>query len=98
VNAIGPGHFETELTATLVANQKFSSRLRAARRRAAEARSRTWLGTLILLSCDASASVNAQVAHVDGGVLAVLQTGPARPGYAPEGDVQHTMSASEIQH
>jgi NAD(P)-dependent dehydrogenase (short-subunit alcohol dehydrogenase family) len=32
VNAIGPGYFETELTAALVAHEKFSSRLRAARR------------------------------------------------------------------
>lgn len=54
------------------------------------------MGALIFLS-DALASVNAQVAYVDGGVLAVLQTGPARPGYAPERDVQHTMSASEVQ-
>nr|WP_281373206.1 SDR family oxidoreductase [Kineococcus aurantiacus] len=72
VNAIGPGYFATELTAALVADEEFSrwveSRTPAGRWGQVE----DLVGALLFFSSDASAFVNGQVLHVDGGMLAVL--------------------------
>jgi gluconate 5-dehydrogenase len=72
VNAIGPGYFETELTAALVADETFSSWVRGRTPAGRWGKVEDLVGTLIYLSSDASAFVNGQIVYVDGGMLSVL--------------------------
>ncbi len=72
VNAIGPGYFETELTAALVADETFSAWVRGRTPAGRWGKVEDLVGTLIFLSSDASAFVNGQVVYVDGGMLSVL--------------------------
>jgi gluconate 5-dehydrogenase len=72
VNAIGPGYFDTDMTAPLVADPQFSAWI------AGRAPAGRWgvpadlTGALIFLASAASDFVNGQVLYVDGGVSAVL--------------------------
>ncbi len=72
VNAIGPGYFKTELTAPLVADEKFSSWL------VGRTPSRRWgdvedlAPAAVFLASDAARFVNGHVLYVDGGVTASL--------------------------
>jgi gluconate 5-dehydrogenase len=72
VNAIGPGYFDTELTAALVADETFSNWVRGRTPAGRWGRVDDLVGTLIYLSSDASAFVNGQIVYVDGGMLSVL--------------------------
>lgn len=72
VNAIGPGYFETELTAALVADETFSAWVRGRTPAGRWGKVEDLVGTLIYLSSDASAFVNGQIVYVDGGMLSVL--------------------------
>lgn len=72
VNAIGPGYFETELTAALVADEVFSAWVRGRTPAGRWGRTEDLVGTLLYLASDASAFVNGQIVYVDGGMLAVL--------------------------
>lgn len=72
VNAIGPGYFETELTAALVADETFSSWVRSRTPAGRWGKVQDLVGTLIYLSSDASDFVNGQIVYVDGGMLSVL--------------------------
>jgi gluconate 5-dehydrogenase len=72
VNAIGPGYFDTELTAALVADETFSTWVRGRTPAGRWGRVEDLVGTLIYLSSDASAFVNGQIVYVDGGMLSVL--------------------------
>ena len=72
VNAIGPGYFDTELTAALVADETFSDWVRGRTPAGRWGQVEDLVGTLIYLSSDASAFVNGQIVYVDGGMLSVL--------------------------
>lgn len=72
VNGLGPGYFKTELTAKLVADEKFSEWLinRTPNRRWGEVDDLG--GALVFLASDASRFVNGHILYVDGGVTATL--------------------------
>jgi gluconate 5-dehydrogenase len=72
VNGIGPGYFQTELTAALVADAEFSAWVRRRTPAGRWGDVRELVGTLIYLCSPASDFVNGQVVYVDGGMLAVL--------------------------
>jgi gluconate 5-dehydrogenase len=72
VNAIGPGYFDTELTAALVADEEFSAWVRRRTPSGRWGRLDDLVGSLIFLAAPASDFVNGQILYVDGGMLAVL--------------------------
>lgn len=72
VNALGPGYFETELTAALVADAEFSAWVRGRTPAGRWGRVEDLVGALLFLCSPASDFVNGQVLYVDGGMLAVL--------------------------
>ena len=72
VNGIGPGYFETEMTATLVADEQFSAWVCTKTPAGRWGKVEELVGTLVFLSSPASDFVNGQVLYVDGGMLAVL--------------------------
>jgi len=72
VNAIGPGYFETELTAALVADPEFSAWVRGRTPAGRWGRVEDLVGALLFLCSPASDFVNGQILYVDGGMLAVL--------------------------
>jgi len=72
VNGLGPGYFKTELTAKLVADEKFSEWLinRTPSRRWGDVEDLG--GAAVFLASDASRFVNGHILYVDGGVTATL--------------------------
>lgn len=72
VNAIGPGYFDTELTAALVADEQFSSWVRGRTPAGRWGDVQDLIGTLVYLVSPASAFVNGQIVYVDGGMTSVL--------------------------
>lgn len=72
VNAIGPGYFETELTAALVQDAEFSAWVRRRTPAGRWGRTDDLVGALVFLCGRASDFVNGQIVYVDGGMLAVL--------------------------
>lgn len=72
VNAIGPGYFATELTAPLVADEKFSAwvRQRAPIGRWGEVEELAPVA--VFLASDAARFVSGHVLYVDGGITAAL--------------------------
>ncbi|KRE63674.1 SDR family oxidoreductase [Nostocoides sp. Soil756] len=72
VNAIGPGYFDTELTAALVADEQFSSWVRGRTPAGRWGDVRDLVGTLVYLVSPASSFVNGQIVYVDGGMTSVL--------------------------
>jgi len=72
VNAIGPGYFETELNAALMADPDFNAWLE---KRTPAGRWGTvdeLIGAAVFLASDASSFVNGHVLYVDGGITASL--------------------------
>ena len=72
VNGIGPGYFETELTAALVEDPEFSAWVRGRTPAGRWGRTDDLVGALVFLSSSASDFVNGHILYVDGGMLAVL--------------------------
>ena len=72
VNGIGPGYFDTELTAPLVNDEEFSAWVRRRTPAGRWGRVEELVGTLVYLCSTAADFVNGQVIYVDGGMLAVL--------------------------
>jgi gluconate 5-dehydrogenase len=72
VNGLGPGYFETELTAALVADEQFSAWVRGRTPAGRWGQVEDLVGTLLFLVSPASDFVNGQVVYVDGGMLSVL--------------------------
>ena len=72
VNGIGPGYFETELTAALVQDPEFSAWVRRRTPAGRWGRTDDLVGALVFLASSASDFVNGQIVYVDGGMLAVL--------------------------
>lgn len=72
VNAIGPGYFETELTAPLVADAEFNAWICSKTPLGRWGKVEELVGALLFLVSSASDFVTGQVLYVDGGMLAVL--------------------------
>jgi gluconate 5-dehydrogenase len=72
VNGIGPGYFETEMTAALVADEQFSAWVRGRTPAGRWGNVADLVGTLIFLASPASDFVNGQIIYVDGGMSSVL--------------------------
>jgi gluconate 5-dehydrogenase len=72
VNAIGPGYFNTELNAALVANPDFTAWLEKRTPAGRWAEVEELIGAAIFLASDASSFVNGHVLYVDGGITASL--------------------------
>jgi gluconate 5-dehydrogenase len=72
VNAIGPGYFDTELTAALVADEKFSAWVRDRTPAGRWGRTEDLVGALLFFASAASDFVNGQILYVDGGMTSVL--------------------------
>ena len=72
VNAIGPGYFQTELTAPLVADPEFDAWLRKRTPAGRWGRPEELVGALRFLASPASDFVNGQIIYVDGGLSAVV--------------------------
>ena len=72
VNGIGPGYFETELTAALVQDPEFSAWVRGRTPAGRWGHTDDLVGALVFLSSSASDFVNGHILYVDGGMLAVL--------------------------
>ncbi|PSJ64698.1 SDR family oxidoreductase [Kumtagia ephedrae] len=72
VNAIGPGYFNTELNAALVANPEFSAWLEKRTPAGRWAEVEELIGAAVFLASDAASFVNGHVLYVDGGITASL--------------------------
>jgi len=72
VNGLGPGYIDTELTASLVADEEFSAWVRRRTPAGRWGQVTDLVGPLLFLASTASDFVNGQVLYVDGGMLAVL--------------------------
>lgn len=72
VNGLGPGYFETELTAALVADPAFSDWLCKRTPAGRWGRVEELAGAAIFLASEASDFVNGQVIYVDGGLTSVV--------------------------
>ena len=72
VNGLGPGYFETELTAPLVADREFSDWLCRRTPAGRWGRVEELGGAVVFLASAASGFVNGQVIYVDGGLTSVV--------------------------
>ena len=72
INGIGPGYFETEMTAPLVHDEQFSGWVRSRTPAGRWGQPQELAGAAVFLASRASDFVNGQVIYVDGGMLAVL--------------------------
>lgn len=72
VNGIGPGYFETELTAPLVSDPEFNAWICSKTPLGRWGKVEELVGALVFLVSPASDFVSGQILYVDGGMLAVL--------------------------
>ena len=71
-NGIGPGYFDTEMTAALVKDPEFDTWLRGRVPQGRWGKPEDLVGAAVFLVSDASAYVNGQVLYVDGGMMITL--------------------------
>src|SRR5579871_5454506 len=71
-NGIGPGYFETEMTAPLRADAKFDGWVRGRTPSGRWGKPDELIGVAVFLASAASDYVNGQMIYVDGGLLAVI--------------------------
>ncbi len=72
VNGIGPGYFETELTAPLVADPKFDSWIRGRTPAGRWGQLQDLTGAAVFMASSAADFLNGQVLMIDGGLTAVV--------------------------
>lgn len=72
VNGIGPGYFETELTAPLVADPKFDSWIRGRTPAGRWGKLEDLTGAAVYMASPASDFLNGQILMIDGGLTAVV--------------------------
>ncbi|ULH14232.1 SDR family oxidoreductase (plasmid) [Deinococcus sp. KNUC1210] len=72
INGIGPGYFETEMTAPLVQDEQFSGWVRSRTPAGRWGQPAELAGAAVFLASGASNFVNGQIIYVDGGMMAVL--------------------------
>jgi gluconate 5-dehydrogenase len=72
INAIGPGYFATDLTASLAADAEFNGWLTARTPARRWGKVEELVGAAVFLASDAASFVNGHTLFVDGGVLAGL--------------------------
>ncbi len=72
VNAIGPGYFNTELNAALVADPDFTAWLEKRTPAGRWGEVEELIGAAVFLASDASSFVNGHVLYVDGGITSSL--------------------------
>jgi gluconate 5-dehydrogenase len=72
VNGLGPGYFETEMTASLAADAQFSAWVRSRTPAGRWGQVADLIGPLLFLCSPAADFVNGQILYVDGGMLSVL--------------------------
>ncbi len=71
-NGIGPGYFETELTAPLRADAKFDAWVKSRTPSGRWGKPEDLIGASVFLASSASNYVNGQMIYIDGGLLAVI--------------------------
>lgn len=72
VNGLGPGYFKTELTAALVADQRFTEWLTSRTPSGRWGNVEELAGAVVFLASSASSFMNGHILYVDGGVTATL--------------------------
>jgi gluconate 5-dehydrogenase len=72
VNGLGPGYFETEMTASLVGDAQFSDWVRSRTPSGRWGQLADLVGPLLFLCSPAADFVNGQILYVDGGMLSIL--------------------------
>jgi gluconate 5-dehydrogenase len=72
VNGLGPGYFETELTAGLVADQKFTAWLSERTPAGRWGKVEELVGATVFLASPSSSFMNGHILYVDGGITSRL--------------------------
>jgi gluconate 5-dehydrogenase len=72
VNGLGPGYFETELTANLVADQKFTAWLSERTPAGRWGKVEELVGATVFLASPSSSFMNGHILYVDGGITGRL--------------------------
>jgi len=72
VNGIGPGYFASEMTKSLVEDEKFNEWICGRTPANRWGKLEELVGAAIFLASDASSFVNGQIIYVDGGILAAI--------------------------
>lgn len=72
INAIGPGYFATELTQTLVDDEKFNTWICGRTPANRWGRPEELIGAAVYFASSASSFVNGQILYVDGGLTAAI--------------------------